>query len=62
MDNVALRQIINSIPLLKYRHNVSFPCNYVPTLRNDTFAIINAQPSNMQGEHWIMIAIQFVIG
>ena len=25
-------------------------------LDNDTFAIINTQPSNMQGEHWIMIA------
>ena len=34
----------------------SFPSDYVPTLDNDTFAIINTQPSNMQGEHWIMIA------
>ena len=56
MDNVALRQIINRIPLLKYRYIGSFPCDYVPTLPNDTFAIINIQPSNMQGEHWIMIA------
>ena len=56
MDNVALRRILNRIPLLKYRYNVSFPSHYVPTLPNDTFAIINTQPSNMQGEHWIMIA------
>ena len=56
MDNVALCQTINRIPLLKYRYNGSFPCDYVPTLPNDTFAIINTQPSNMQGEHWIMIA------
>ena len=56
MDNVALRQIINRIPLLKYRYIGSFPCDYVPGLRNDTFAIINTQPSNMQGEHWIMKA------
>ena len=56
MDNVALRQIINRIPLLKYRYIGSFPCDYVPTLPNDTFAIINTQPSNMQGDHWIMIA------
>ena len=32
------------------------PSDYVPTLDNDTFAIINTQPSNMQGEHWLMIA------
>ena len=56
MDSVSLQQIINRIPLLKYRQRGSFPPDYVPTLDNDTFAIINTQPSNMQGEHWIMIA------
>ena len=56
MDNVVLRQIINRIALLKYRYIGSFPCDFVPTLPNDTFAITNTQPSNMQGEHWIMIA------
>ena len=56
MDNFALQQIINRILLLKFRYLGSFPSEYVPTLDNDTFAIINMQPSNMQGEHWIMIA------
>ena len=56
MDNVSLQQIINRIPLLKYRYRGSFPSDYVPFLDNDTSAIINTQPSNMQGEHWIMIA------
>ena len=56
MDNFALQQIINCIPLLKFRYLGSFHSDYVPTLDNDTFAIINTQPSNMQGEHWIMIA------
>ena len=56
MDNVALRPIKYSIPLLKYRCFGSFPRDHVPTLPNDTFAIINIQPSNMQGEHWILIA------
>ena len=51
-----LQQIINRIPLLKYRYRGSFPSDFVPTLDNDTFAIINTQPSNMQAEHWIMIA------
>ena len=56
MDNAVLRQIINRIPLLKYRYIGSFLCDYVPTLPNDTFAIINTQPIDMQGEHWIKIA------
>ena len=56
MDKVSLQQIINRIPLLKYRYSGSFPSDYVPTLDNDTFAIVNTQPSNMQGEHWIIIA------
>ena len=56
MDNVSLQQIINRIPLLKYRYRGSFPSDSVPTLDNDTFAILNTQPSKMQGELWIMIA------
>ena len=56
MDNLSLQQIINRIPLLKYQYRGSFPSDYVPTLDKDTFAIINKQPSNMQGEDWIMIA------
>ena len=56
MENFALQQNINCIPLLKFRYLGSFPSDYVPTLDNDTFAIINTQRSNMQAEHWIMIA------
>ena len=56
MDNVALRQTLNRNPLFKCLFIDSFPCDYVPTLPNDTFTIINTHPSNIQGEHWIMIA------
>ena len=56
MDNVSLRQIINRIPLLKFWYRGLFHSDYVPTLDNDTFAIINTQPSNMQGKQCIMIA------
>ena len=56
MDNVSIQQTFNRIPLLKYRYLGSFPSDYVPTLENDTFAIINTQTSDMQGEHWRMIA------
>ena len=55
-ENFALRQIMNRMSLLKFRYLGSFPSKYVPTLDNDTFAIINTQPNNMQGEHCIMIA------
>ena len=56
MDNVSLQQIINRVPLLKYGYRGSFPSDYDSALDNDNFAIINTQPSNMQGEQWIMIA------
>ena len=36
--------------------HVWVPSVYAPTLDNANFAIINTQPSNMQGEHWITIA------
>ena len=55
-DNVSVQRLINRIPLLKYRYRGSFPSDYVPTPDNDTFAIINSQPSIIQGEHRIMIA------
>ena len=56
MDKFALQQIINPIALLKFRHLGSFPSDYVPTHDNITFANINTQPINLQGEHWIMNA------
>ena len=56
MDNISVQQLINRIPLLKYRYRGSFPSDYNPTLDKDTFANINTQPSDQQGEHWIMIA------
>ena len=56
MDNSALQQTIHRIHPFRFRYLGSFLSDYVPTLDNDTFAIINTQPSNMQGEHWIMIA------
>ena len=56
MDNFAQQQIINRIPLPKFWYLGSFPSDHIPTLDNDSFAIINTQPSSMQGEHWIMMA------
>ena len=56
MDNTSLKQIVNRLLLPKYRYMGSFPSDFVPNLPNDSFAIINTQPSNTPGEHWIMIA------
>ena len=56
MDNSSLKQIVNCIPLLKYRYMGSFPSDFAPNLPNETFAIINTQPSNTPGEHWVTIA------
>ena len=56
MHDFVLQQIINRIPLLKFRYSGSFPSDCVPTRDNDTFAILNTQPGNMQSEHWIVIA------
>ena len=56
MDNSALQQNVNRIPLFKFQYLSSFPSDYVPTFDNDTFATINTKPSSLRGEHWIMIA------
>ena len=55
-DNFSLQKLVNRLPLLRYRYRGFFLSDFVPTLDNDSFAIMNTQPSNMQGEHWIMIA------
>ena len=55
MDNFAVQETISRIFLLKLRYLSSFRSDYVPTLDEDSFAIINTQPSNMQGEQWIKI-------
>ena len=56
MDNVSLQQIFNRIPLLMYRYFGSFASDYVPILVTETFAFINTQHSNIQGEIWTNIA------
>ena len=54
LDSVSLQQTFNRIPLQKYLYRASFPFDFAPVPDNDTFAIINTQPSIMQGEHWIL--------
>ena len=55
-DDISLQQTNNRIPLLKNRHLNLIPSDYVPILPNESFAIINTEISNMEGQHWIMIA------
>ena len=56
MDEVSIQQSLNRNQRLKYRYLGSFFSDCVPTLDNDTFAIINTQPRIIQGEHWIITA------
>ena len=42
--------------LLLRSFHIWVPSDYVPTPDNGSFALIKTQPSDMQGEHWIMIA------
>ena len=55
-NSICLQQILNCIPLLRYRYFGSFPSDYVPIRPNETLALINTQTSDMQGKHWIIIA------
>ena len=47
---------IQPYPAVQILYRGFFPCDFVPTRENDTFAKRKTQPSNMQGEHWIMLA------
>ena len=54
--DIFLQQTFNRIPSVKYRYRGSFRSDYVPTLEKDAFAIINKQPSLLQGKPWILTA------
>ena len=56
MDIFSLLQIIERIPELRFKYMGSYPSDTVPQLTKYSFAIINSDPSNDRGEHWIMIA------
>ena len=56
MDSVSIEQILRRIPELWYKYLGTFSADSVPHLPKFTFAIVNNQPSNERGEHWIMIA------
>lgn len=53
---MALKKIIDRIPCLKHRYVESFPADYIPNLKRDTFAIVNTDPSFLAGTHWVMLA------
>lgn len=56
MDNLALRQIIDRIHILKHKYLGSYPANFAPILKLNSFAIINTDLYGMDGTHWILIA------
>lgn len=56
MDNAALKRIIDKIPFLKHRYLGSFPADLVPYIGLNKFVIVNTEPSDCSGEHWILFA------
>ena len=56
MDIVSPQQTIKCFPLLKYRFRGSILFAFFSILDNDTFALINTQTSNLEGQLWITIA------
>jgi hypothetical protein len=56
MDNQSLREIINRIPELKHKYLGSYPADFVPELKNNTFDIVNSDLSYSEGTHWIFVA------
>ena len=55
-DNFSFLQINERIPELRFKYMGSYPSDTVPQLTKYFFAIINSDPSDGRGEHWIMIA------
>ena len=56
MDNKSLADIIAKIPSLKYKFLGSYPANQYPNLVQNSFLIINTDPQESVGAHWIMLA------
>ena len=53
MNYFSLQQMVNRIPLLKYRYLRPITSDYDPIFPNETLASIITQPRTMQCEHWI---------
>lgn len=56
MDNHSLDEIINRMPLLKYKYLGSYPADFCPEPQNNSFVIVNIDSSFEIGSHWVMIA------
>ena len=56
MDNKSLTQIINNISILKHKYLGAYAANQVPFFVQNSFAIINTDPSYLEGSHWILLA------
>ena len=54
----SLLQIIERFSELRFKYMGSYPSDIVPQLSKYTLAILNSDPSNDRGEHWIMIPQQ----
>ena len=56
VDNLQLTDMINKDPLLKFKFRGCFPRDTFPNLLQKEFVIVNTDPSDQPGEHWLLIA------
>lgn len=56
MDSLAINNLVNLSPVLKFRYTGCYPIDKIPILPSGTFQIVNTAPSGSFGEHWLLVA------
>lgn len=57
MDSLQIRQIIDSIQILKYKFMGTYPADMVPRhIPEGKFCIVNSDVQDGAGSHWVMLA------
>ena len=56
VDNIKLADLINKDPLLKFKFRGCYSCDTIPILSGNQFVIVNTDPFDQPGEHWLLVA------
>lgn len=56
VDNIQLTDLINKDPLLKFKFRGCYSSDTFPNLSGNEFVIVNTDPYDQPGEHWLLIA------
>ena len=54
MDELEIMPLVRKCKLLKYRCMGVYAADNFPTLKNNSFQIVNASPANNHGSHWVL--------